>query len=311
MEKGISRVKGVYVFWSKPWITGTTGHHMDKMDEFKMYKFELLHFIVSTLFYRKLNGPTVLYTDKIFLSYLQDRGYDIFWDEINTSMSEEFEKLNINSETNWTSFKTWLVGRIDTPFLLIDHDNYIFTKIPEELFDIDIRFAHWERLDKNIYPDLEDIEVKDFKFNKDWDWNSDIPNTCLVYVNNREFIQEYSDKATEFYKLNSNKEHSKSDTQYLFADQRLLALLGKERGIKMETFSDKNYDLKEENEDRVVNGVGFHHLWIYKHKLKELELNKEHKDRQEYIDLIKHHRTSIFRVFPQYIKLLEPLYSYD
>ena len=311
MEKRIRNVKGVYVFWTKPWLTGTTGHHMDKMENFEMYKFELLHFIISALFYRKLNGPTVLYTDKIFLSYLKSKGYDIFWDEIDVKKAEEFESLNINAQTNWTSFKTWLVGRIETPFLLIDHDNYIFTKIPEELYQTDIRFAHWERLDKEVYPDMLDIKVKGYDFKESWDWNSDIPNTCLVYVNNKEFIEEYSNKAMEFYKLNSDTEHSKSNTQYLFADQRLLVLIGKEKGIKLDTFSDKNYDLKEKNEDKVVNGVGFHHLWIYKHKLKELELNKEHKDRKEYIDLIKHHRTSIFRVFPQYIELLKPLYTYD
>ena len=311
MEEGIRHVNGVYVFWTKPWLTGTTGHHMDKMENFSMYKFEILHFIISTLFYRKLNGKTILYTDKVFLNYLKSKGYDIFWDKIDVSKAEEFEKYNINAKTNWTSFKTWLVGRIPTPFLLIDHDNYIYTVIPRELFDTDIRFAHWERLDKSIYPDKDNIVIDNFSFNDNWDWNSDIPNTSLIYINNKEFIEENSNKAMEFYKLNNDTEHSKSDTQYLFADQRLLALIGKEKSIKLDTFSSKNYDLKEENEDSIQKGVGFHHLWIYKHKLKMLEQNPNHPDIKEYHNFMDHHKTSIERVFPEYEELLKPLYSYD
>jgi len=173
-------MKYFHVFWSKPTLTGTVGHHLPVHHTFIMYNFELIHFICSALMCKKLQGSIFLYTDETFYNYLKDRKLDVFWDHIDIDYSKEFELLNINPRNNWTSFKTWLFSKLDTPFLFIDHDNMLYNKIDTQLFNVDCRFAHYEEIDKNIYFERYEMDV-DFKYDDDWNWSLDIPNTCLLY----------------------------------------------------------------------------------------------------------------------------------
>ena len=267
---------GIHAFWSQPTLTGTQGHHLTGVEKFKMFDFELLHFVLSALFYKKLNGPIHLYTDNTFATYLSDNNLLHFWDFVDIGKYTEFTNLNINPKSNWTGFKTWLLSQIPSPFILIDHDNIVYTEIPKELFDISVRFAHLESINPYYYPNQEDMECGDFKFNKNWNWGLDVANTCLLYFNNDNFKNQYSIKAMEFEVNNSPKNKHLAEVQYLFADQRLLVMMLENLNIDYGTFSNKKFtpngdlpDFTTVSNDPLLTKVGFDHTWGYKHYLKE------------------------------------------
>ena len=170
---------GIHAFWSKPTLTGTNGHHLTGLSKFKMFDFEILHFVLSALFYKKYNGSIHLYTDNTFYSYLESKKLTGIWDHIDTKKYNEFSKLNLNSKSNWTGFKTWLLKELSAPFLLIDHDNLIFTKIPTELFGTPVRFAHLESINPYYYPSKSELDCGNFKFNDKWNWTLDL---SLIHI---------------------------------------------------------------------------------------------------------------------------------
>lgn len=299
---------GIHAYWSKPTLTGTSGHHLDKREKFEMFSFEIVHFLLSALFYRKLNGPIHLYTDLIFFEYLKEKNLLHFWDKIDTELFKEFEKFKVSSERNWTGFKTWLLGKIPAPFLLIDHDNIIYTEIPKELFNKPVRFAHMETINKYYYPDKEEMDVDNFEYNEKWNWNLDVANTCMLYFKSDDFKKEYSTKAIEFERNNKTKDPYLSEVQYLFADQRLPVMMLEEKNIDYGVFSNWKFtpigkdipDWKKVTGDPLLDLVGFDHTWAYKHTLKtNADALKEYMDR---------HDKMITDNFPKYRKYFKQFF---
>lgn len=267
---------GIHTFWSRPTLTGTTGHHLSKLENFDMNDFEFINFILSALMFKKYNGKVKLYTDSIFFNFLQIHKLEDIWDDIDTEKILEFEKLNISPEANWTSFKTYIIGIVEEPFVLMDHDLIVCKKIPEEFFDVEVRFGHLELLNKKVYPDKEDMEIDNFEFDPEWDWTLDIPNTCMLYFNTiKNFNKMYSELAIEFGKNNKPSDETLSKVQYLFADQRLLLMLIKKLNIKFGMFSNKCFTgdfnavnpwIEVQNDINTANFI-FEHTWVYKHTL--------------------------------------------
>ena len=310
-------MKGIHAYWSTPTLSGTFGHHTDKPnDEFSMLPFELVHFICSAQMYKSRVGEIHLYTDQTFYNYLEKHDLLDAWDSVDVEKSKEFSKLNIDPQRNWTSFKTWLVGQLETPFLMMDHDNMIYTPIPEELFEVDMRFGHWETRRGYEHLNKENLDIKGFKFDNSWDWNLDIANTCLLYFANKGFAEKYSKKAIEFLQNNVTTNTKKAETQYLFADQRLLGMMAKAEDIKYGAFSNKAYDMKLEQyipvtKDPVIDKVGFDHTWFFKHKLKDDTVNGIPPGDTHLIDYLNRHEDIIIDNFPQYYFKLKPFLYAD
>ena len=299
---------GIHAFWSQPTLTGTQGHHLKGVDKFEMYDFELLHFILSALFYKQYNGHIHLYTDNTFATYLSDNKFLDIWDYVDIGKYTEFTNLNLNPKSNWTGFKTWLLSQIPAPFLLIDHDNIIYTKIPPVLFDIPVRFAHLESINPYYYPNKQDMDCGNFKFNDNWNWELDVANTCLLYFKDDKFKNEYSKKAMEFEINNSPNDKHLAEVQYLFADQRLLVMMLEDLNIEYGTFSNSKFtpigdlpDWTRIGSDKLLDKVGFDHTWGYKH-----HLIKNKQARKTYM---KRHIEMVNNNFIEYYDLLLPLFK--
>lgn len=299
---------GIHVYWSKPTLTGTNGHHLKGEKEFKMFDFELLHFVLSALYWKELNGPIFLYTDPTFFRYLKGKNLDKIWDFIDTDLYEEFTKLNVESKNNWTGFKTWLLQKVPAPFLFLDHDNLVYTKIPDSLYDKQVRFAHLEAINPYYYPDKDDMQVDGFKFNPKWKWDLDVANTCMLYFKDESIKNEYSKLALQFEAANNTDDEYLSEVQYLFSDQRLLVMMLEEKSIEYGTFSNRKFtpngdipDWTTIDNDKEIEKVGFDHTWAYKH-----HLVNNYDARLQYID---RHVGMIDSMFPQYKSLLNQLFS--
>lgn len=298
---------GIHAYWSNPTLSGTFGHHVSgTKEDFFMYPFELLHFICSALQWKALNGPIHLYTDEVFYNYLKERNYHIFWDKIDTSMTKEFNKLRVDSRYNWTSFKTWLVGKLDTPFLVLDHDNMVYTKIPEQLYDCDVRFAHFETLDEEVYKDRDELEVEGFEF-KDWDWEMAVANTCMMYFRSKKLAEEYSTTALDFLSKHKPTSDIAKEKQYLFADQRLLGMILEYNNANYGTFSNTIFDVRASeyfiiSEEPLLDEVGFDHTWFYKHELAR-------GDKDTLTQYVNRHREYIEQYQPKFVNLLKPLFD--
>lgn len=300
---------GVHAYWSQPTLTGTQGHHLKGVQEYSMFDFEIVHFILSALYYRKLNGPIHLYTDPTFYNYLKSKNLLLFWDKVDTDKYSKFEKYNIDAKTNWTGFKTWLLGELPAPFLLLDHDNIIYTEIPKNMFDTPVRFAHMESINPFYYPDKDRMDVGNFKYNENWDWSLDVANTCMMYFKDNEFKNEYCEKAMEFERNNCSKDEYLAEVQYLFADQRLPVLMLEEKGIEYDTFSNLKFtpldkytpDWTRVSNDKDKDKVGFDHTWAYKHTL----IEKKDKHRE----YMQRHKQMILTDFRDYVKYFKQFFN--
>lgn len=303
-----NNITGIHAFWSQPTLTGTKGHHLTGESEFKMFDFELIHFVLSALFYKKLNGPIYLYTDNTFATYLNKNNLLGIWDFVDVGKYNEFTEINLNSKNNWTGFKTWLLKELPAPFLLFDHDNLIYTEIPKKLFDTSVRFAHLETINPYYYPDKEDMQCGNFKFDNDWDWSLDVANTCMLYFKDNEFKNKYSEKAMEFELNNNPEDDHLAEVQYLFADQRLLVMMLEKENIDYGTFSNNKFtpqghrpDWTTIGTDKLLDKVGFDHTWGYKHYLKK-DYNARKTYMQRHIEMIKDN-------FMEYYSTLYPIFK--
>jgi len=301
---------GVHAFWSKPTLTGTNGHHLVGRENFDMHDFEIVHFLLSALYYKKLNGPIHLYTDDTFFEYLRHKGLLHVWDKIDTSLYKEFKKLGLNSKSNWTGFKTWLLQKIPAPFLLLDHDNMVYTKIPKELFKTPVRFAHLEIPNPHWYPAKEDIQVSNFKFDDSWDWTLNVPNTCMLYFKDDGFKDLYSKISIQFQLGNTTDDKHLGEVQYLFADQRLLLMLLHQHKVEYGTFCNHIFGSVRPDDDPVwvkysddetIRQVGFDHTWAHKHNL----LNSEY----HYTEYMDRHKDIIFNTFPEHKEIFRQFYN--
>ncbi len=231
-------MNGCHVYWTKPARTGTFSYHHKGSKKFSLDNLELIQLIVSALTWRKLNGDVFLYTDFHGFQYLE--GLDLLdvWTSVDYEKLTSFEKEGVDERFYWTAAKTWMLGEIDLPFCFIDHDLVVFDRIEEWMWESDCRVHHLEFPDPEYYPAKECyFTPKGYEFNPSWRWDTMIPNSSLLFFRNDSFRKYYRKEALRFQKNNGRLGNTQqSAINYLFADQRLIAMCALEKGIRLETF---------------------------------------------------------------------------
>jgi len=253
-------MKAFHTNWTKPFFI----KHPN--EEYHLEDFDILVTILSALKWREKNGSIKLYTDKLGGEYYHKLGLEEIYDlGIDTSLDEIIPK-SLDPELFWAGGKLYALKIERCPCIMLDMDFVVWDYL-EELTGQDLCVSHREKMHKRIYPDFNDFKVSaEYSFDETWDWKEYPCNTAIVYFGNQQFKDYYVKESIRFMKMNSNISLNHRDRVKLmvFAEQRLLAMSAKKKGINIYPFISNNHSKKKVER--------FTHIWGYKNRIYESHL---------------------------------------
>jgi hypothetical protein len=259
-------MKGVFVNWTKPYQERKRlrGHAFkvyreQQSDEYTTTDEELLFTILSVGYWKKFNGKTKLYTDKIGLYYYIKNNMLKLWDEIDT-------------ETLETSGKSYCIGLEKGPFCFMDLDFIVREKLPDWVFKSDVTIPYWEIPRGYYYPNKEQYsEIKHWSPPEDYSYKMMIPNTSFLYINNPKVQNEYLKDHISAV----NTKNEVPEWFWLVTDQGLFGQVLRRFSFKVETLTDKVFLADHEGYDSKV-GLAAGYYYLMEHDKSKDNLNWWH-----------------------------------
>lgn len=235
-----------HTLWTKP-------KGIDKIEEF-----EFLTMVLSALKWRQNNGEIYLVTDTPGAEMVKKCGAENVWSKIFTSL--DAMPPEIYPKTFWAAGKIYALKNFKAPVVSIDTDFIVWEPLELEKIKSKLCVIHTEELNPYVYPNVDFL----FKYDKDYDWSVKPANTAFVYYNNEELKEIYMTQSLE---IMSTLKSDDTLVPMVFAEQRLLSMISKKMGIRLDTFS--TLEALQKGDKR------FTHLWGYKRKLKNNPAMKE------------------------------------
>jgi len=266
---------GVYVNWSQPFFKRDKlrGHGFKifkdlQSSEYFKPDYEIYFTILSVMYWKKYNGPTKLYTDKVGLEYYTKIGIIDIWDEVDIDTLENFNELGIDGGIFWTSAKSYIISHHIGPFVFLDLDFIVRQKLPDWVFEKDVTIPYWEIPRGYYYPSYQELNsLSHWKPQNEFYYNMLVPNTSFIYLNNSQIQKEYWEN---HYQLVNTKAEV-PEWVWLLSDQGLFGQALRTLKPKVETLSDKVF--LSENEGYGIDGEGWAEMWYYKQNANKLKDN--------------------------------------
>ena len=244
MKRNKSRVQALHINWTKPFRTcnNNAAYFVDD--------FELLTTILSSLLWKRYNGPIKLYTDSIGYDYYDKLGLLNLWDSVDVDTLNRIPE-SIDPEIFWAAAKLFAIRNEKGPVVMMDTDLLVW-KTLDELKKEKIVAFHRESLNIDCYIPYEFLKKREgYQIDSQFDWSVSPCNTALTYFNDDTFKNFYTETAIDF--MTDNKERPmEMISQMVFAEQRLFSMCAEKLGLHPHTFLPFEYN--GECDD-------FTHLW--------------------------------------------------
>ena len=258
-------MKCIYVNWSQPFLRKEKlrGHgfkifkQLDQEEYFKPV-YEILFTILSVAYWKKLNGTTKLYTDKIGEEYYRKIGILDLWDEVDTEKLESFNELGIEGGVFWTSAKSYCISTEEGPFVFSDLDFIVRQRVPDYFYSTQVGIPHWEIPRGYYYPSEKDLQALEHW--KPFDGFSQrmlVPNTSFLYVNSKELQDLYWKRHYAIVKT----ENEVPEWVWLLSDQGVFGQSIRSLNLKTISLTDKVF--LSENEGWGRGGEGWADMWLF------------------------------------------------
>lgn len=237
-------MKGIHVNWTKPYFHKHRlrgyGFESTRQLASKTYEqpdYQVLYTILSALHWKK-NGPISLYTDSIGAAFYQQLGILDMYDEVNVKFLNGYSKTDVDPAYFWTSGKIKVLANQSEPFVFLDQDMIIRTKLPNYIFNKDITVAHWEIPRGYYYFDKErwDRDIKHVDWIENYHVDDLSPNTSFLYFKDPKIIKDYH--ALHKKLVNTNGEEV-PEWFWLLTDQGILGHVIRQNDYKVQTLTDK------------------------------------------------------------------------
>lgn len=277
----MAEIKGFHTLWTAPFFQN------NDRDTYDMQDYELLTMILSALMWRKNNGPVTMYGDSRAIDFIGEKGIADIWDG---GLKEIHVPGSVPPRVFWAAGKLYALRLVDMPSVMVDMDLIVWKNVSGYIDGADVCAIHREGLYPDVYPDKSFFNMNDsYSFDSDWDWDEPAVNTCMLYIRDNEFKNYYVDKAVDF--MENCLEKDENLCHMVFAEQRMLALCARQKGIEVSSFFPEAADIERQDM--------FTHIWGYKNILKfnyqkRVEFNRKLCDRIE-------------RDFPEYAGLVAEL----
>lgn len=218
----------IHVLSTKPYII--SGYK----SRFRQDDFEVVSTVLSALTWQKYNGSIKFYTDGKGAEYYNRLGLlDLWKGGVNTTVVENISN-HIDQHIFWASAKLFALMSVHSPITIIDTDLIVWKNLDSFFDNSCLTVLHREALIDCYLPKRQLKIPSGYVFNPNWNWRVWPCNTALAYFNDDNFKNYYLGQAVDF--MTDNFENPLDlTTQMVFAEQRLLAMCAKERGIKIST----------------------------------------------------------------------------
>ena len=290
-------MKVVFVQWTAPYFKReqSAGYNKEKLKEithFELLDYEQEFQKLSALKAKKHVGETVLYTDSRGLAYLTKVGLDKFYDKINTELLDSLGYDSVAGKY-WTTGKSYVVSKIDPPFIFCDLDLYINSYVNEEEFKkYDLIHNQWELERSKFF-----VDDKFDSLNLSYSYKNMLyPNTSFLFINSKELQKEYWKLHKEIIE---DKNFDPSDEcLWLLADQGILGFAARklksnigtlEKDIFISETDFNQLDLEYGSIPKYISGnkndhinLSYHHIWLSKKLIRE-----NSKVREEFLKVTK------------------------
>jgi hypothetical protein len=259
--------KGAHVYWTRP-RAGTL-----------LTALERSVLAASAVVWRSVNGPIVLFTDRLGRDELGRFGLLTLWDQVDTETLESIPE-DINASAFWDLGKTVVLARIPPGIFLLDLDLIVWD--PLQADKSAVMFLHWESPVPPWYPGPGGLSTAPgYAFDPNFDWEAPVCNTALLCSPKEEVSEAFVASALRF--AQGNRPDGTGIAEMLFAGQRLLAHTARRLKVALAPVLDYLYvpcgesrwlgkRLEVEDPltpDACLSGVAFTHLWRFKHIFRE------------------------------------------
>jgi hypothetical protein len=206
------------------------------------------------------------------------------WDEIDVDTLESFNKeySEVNPGRFWTTGKSIVIGKEPIPYLFIDLDFIVRSKLPSWITNYDLVHTQWEVQRGEFF--VFEEQIREIGGIEDFNQNMMVPNTSFVFMNNEELRNDYLKKHLDII---TRKYDYVPEWLWLIADQGILGYSARKLKSKVESIENRIYmsyaevDSASEgapgralfwvkDPDRIdhVENLEYEHVWFSKYDLK-------------------------------------------
>lgn len=241
---------GFYSIWSKPYLKNK------KTTEYFMQDFEVLTLLLSVLKWQEKNGKAKMIADDAALKFLQKKNLlDFFEDGVSALEVDE----SISTEVFWAAGKLYALKKQNKPSVMIDLDLIIWQDMKNWFEESELLVIHREEIAEHVYPDKSFFRMEPgFAFPGRYDWSVRPCNTAMLYYKDVDFKNYYAETSIDFMKRCTEK--SENLKHMVFAEQRLLSILAKEKQIEIKAIFELASDIGMQDL--------FTHVWGHKNILR-------------------------------------------
>lgn len=223
--------------------------------QFNIPPFEILTTVLSALFWQKNNGCIAMICDETAYNFYKTNNLVGLWNDEIRVLLDDIPK-EINPHIFWAAGKLFALKSIEKPCVMIDTDFIVWEKLSFD--NITLAAIHSEELIPETYPSKESFHT-DFDFSG-LDWTVPAANTALSFFGDKDFTDYYTNTAIDFMLSCQNADNPL--IYMVFAEQRLLAMLAKQKNIKLDYFSSLQ-ELFTSGQTR------FTHTWGFKQQMQQ------------------------------------------
>lgn len=273
---------GVFVNWTKPFVERKRlrGHAFkvyrdQESDDYTTTDQELLFTILSVGYWKKFNGPTKLFTDKVGFDYYRKNKMLRLWDEVDVVTLENYDWVDAGQF--WTSGKSYAIGKQSLPFVFLDLDFIVRQKLPDWVFESKVTIPYWEIPRGYYYPTQEQYDdIKHWKPKENFAFNMLIPNTSFIYLNDESVQKEYLEEHLRAV----NTKDEIPEWFWLVTDQGLFGQSLRNNNVNPNSLTDKVFLAEYEfvdtpigkadsffyklDHDKSKDLLNWHHVWFQK-----------------------------------------------
>ena len=221
-------------------------------------KFTLLVWILSVIKWKENGNQVVLYTDTTTLDEIKNIGFDILYDEINSTYLEDEEVCKgIDFYCYWAMPKLLALKHevvdLGNDVAISDQDIVPMSDVSRMWTNSDVSvWSNKEYVElKAIYPSLFDLSLpKGYKL-PEWFTGVAKPlNTGIIHIKDKKIVEMFVNEALAMARDNHN-EHDNTNCQTMCnAEQRLLGEIVK--------YKDLSYSVMQPINEGLFNRNGFH-----------------------------------------------------
>ncbi|MCD0448691.1 hypothetical protein LO762_05700 [Actinocorallia sp. API 0066] len=259
-------IPALHVNWTSPYRHGLARAGDRAAGSYRLPAEELLTTVHGALSWRRHHGPVSLVTDSLGAAYAKEQGLASLYDEVDTFL-DDLDGVDLDPLVYSTGAKIYAASRLRAPFAIFDTDLYLRRplEIPEGTGFV---FAHWERLNPVIYPDVAEVPNHAGADLSRWTFDTPAANMAISVFLDEEHRAAYAAAGMEYAVGNAGPYEGSAHVRAVFAEQRLAPAVARTLGTDLRPATERFWVGGTDPWDGPDHAGLFHHTWMLKSELR-------------------------------------------